>query len=217
MNTESEKVYATGYKGFSPGMVCAPEGNKKQYSENTIFEEKGGEICNKGTIHFCENPFDIWDYYPPVNNNGEENEFAEVEALAEVQKKEDKSSTKKIKIGAKLGIPGFCKVSFEYLQKICSFEKIQSGNYSQQSQSGDNSRQSSVGDDSSCIAKAAGCLIAALGKNSKAKGKISNWIVLAEYDEKGAVINIKSACINGKEIKEDVWYKLSDGKFIECE
>ena len=47
-----------GYKGFAPGLVC----RGKQYAENTVFEERDAEICKSG-MHFCENPFDVLDYY----------------------------------------------------------------------------------------------------------------------------------------------------------
>lgn len=67
-----------GYKGFNPGLVC----KDKQYQENTVFEEPEAEICKKG-MHFCENPFDVLDYYDLVRVDGRFNDFAEVEALYE--------------------------------------------------------------------------------------------------------------------------------------
>ena len=67
-----------GYKGFAPGLIC----KGKQYAENTVFEEEKAEICECG-MHFCENPLDVLEHYPPVNEKGVLNEFAEVEALDE--------------------------------------------------------------------------------------------------------------------------------------
>ena len=69
-----------GYKGFEPGLIC----RGKQYAENTVFEEEEAEICSYG-MHFCENPFDVLDYYGFTNDTGDFNEFAEVEALDEVK------------------------------------------------------------------------------------------------------------------------------------
>ena len=43
-----------GYKAFKPGMICMD----KQYAENTDYEEAGGNICGKGMMHYCVNPFD---------------------------------------------------------------------------------------------------------------------------------------------------------------
>ena len=87
---ETEKVFATGFKGFDPEMKC----RDKQYAENTVFEEKGGNICDSGVMHFCEYPLSVFEYYPPVGDKGKINIFAPVEALAEPQKKEDKSEEK---------------------------------------------------------------------------------------------------------------------------
>jgi len=81
-----------------------------------------------------------------------------------------------------------------------------SGDYSQLATSGDNSKleingQNSVG--------------ANIGVNGIIKGKIGTWITLAEYDCQGKCLCVKSAKIDGKKIKEDVWYKLENGKFTE--
>ena len=91
-----------GYKGFSKGLVC----RGKQYAENTVFEEDTAEICKSG-MHFCENPFDVLDYYGFVADNGELNEYAEVESLDDAQTDDQKKfCTKKLKVGEKLGIAG---------------------------------------------------------------------------------------------------------------
>ena len=74
------------YKAFNPDFTC----RGKQYKENTTYEENGNEICEAGVIHYCENPFDVLDYYPLVNENGEISEFAEVEPLGKVFKRENK-------------------------------------------------------------------------------------------------------------------------------
>lgn len=79
-----------GYKGFDKGLIC----KGKQYVENTVFEEETAEICKSG-MHFCENPFDVLDYYGFVNKNGELNEFAEVEALDDVKTDDGKNLLQK--------------------------------------------------------------------------------------------------------------------------
>lgn len=94
-----------GFKGFSKGLVC----RGKRYSENTVFEEKNAEICKSG-MHFCANPFDVWEFYSPCGNNGELNEFSEVEALDEVKTNDNiKFCTSKLKINKKLTLIDFVK------------------------------------------------------------------------------------------------------------
>lgn len=82
-----------GYKAFEPGLIC----RGKQYAENTVFEEEEAEICSCSYgMHFCENPFDVLDYYGFTNDTGDFNEFAEVEALDEVKTNDNrKYCTKK--------------------------------------------------------------------------------------------------------------------------
>ena len=104
-----------GYKGFSKGLVC----RGKQYAENTVFEEDTAKICESG-MHFCENPFDVLDYYGFVADNGELNEYAEVEALDDAYTDDqEKFCTKKLKVGAKLGIAGLVNAFVDFtLDKI---------------------------------------------------------------------------------------------------
>ena len=67
----------------------------------------------------------------------------------------------------------------------------------------------------------------AAGYNSIAKAKIGSWITLAEWirtDKTDDSYNyiwipkcVKTECVDGERIKEDVFYKLVDGKFKEVE
>ena len=99
-----------GYKGFSKGLVC----RGKQYAENTVFEEDDAKICKSG-MHFCENPFDVLTHYRFVADNGELNEYAEVEALDDAQTDDQKKfCTKKLKVGAKLGIAGLVNAFVDF-------------------------------------------------------------------------------------------------------
>ena len=100
-----------GYKGFNPGLIC----KDKQYQENTVFEEPEAKICEKG-MHFCENPFDVLDYYDLIRFDGTPNEFAEVEALDEPKTDgRKKYCSRKLKIGVKLGLSGFIKACVDFV------------------------------------------------------------------------------------------------------
>ena len=143
-----------GYKGFEPGLIC----RGKQYAENTVFEEEEAEICSYG-MHFCENPFDVLDYYGFINDTGDFNEFAEVEALDEVKTDNNrKFCTKKLKIGAKLSISKFINACVDFAiektstciadNKISSGDSAQigsSGNFAQIGSSGNSAKIGSSG------------------------------------------------------------------------
>ena len=89
-----------GYKGFNKGLIC----RGKQYAENTVFEEDVAVICQKG-MHFCVDPLEVLNYYPMFNKKGEENEFAEVEALDEpITDDGKKYASTKLKIIKKISI-----------------------------------------------------------------------------------------------------------------
>ncbi len=131
-----------GYKAFDKGLIC----KNKQYKENTIFEEEKAVLCECG-MHFCEYPLNVWKYYPPVKD-GELTEYAQVEALDE-PKTDDKEKwcSKKLKIGAKIGIPGLVKASVDYI--ISKIEKENSdtntGDRSASTNTGDRSASTNTG------------------------------------------------------------------------
>ena len=113
-----------GYKGFNKDMTC----RNKQYAENTVFEEAEAEICSSG-MHFCENPFAVLDYYGFVGANGALNEFAEVEALDECKTDDnEKYCTKKLKIGAKIGITGLVKAFVDFTFSKIDFKNASESN-----------------------------------------------------------------------------------------
>ena len=137
------------YKAFNPDFTC----KGKQYEENTTYEENGNEICEAGVMHYCENPFDVLDYYPLVNENGEISEFVEVEPLGEVFKQKTKSATNKLHIKAKLGLKGFIKACIDFTLEKTKIEEIEdsvendNGNNSAKiGSSGDSAKIGSSGD-----------------------------------------------------------------------
>ena len=199
-----------GYKGFEKGLVC----RGKQYAENTVFEEDKAEICKSG-IHFCENPFDVLEYYGFVNNKGIPNEFAEVEALDEVKTDDNKKfTTKKLKVGAKIGISGLIKAFVEFTLSKVDFENAAATN------TGDRSAATNTGDYSAAIVEGKESFAIATGIEGKAKGKKGCYIAVAEWVWSDKVCcyilkAFKAAKVDGKKIKEDVFYGLKDGKFVE--
>ena len=137
-----------GYKAFNKGMIC----RGKQYKENATYEENGNEICEAGVMHFCENPFDVLDYYQLVDENGNIPDFADVEAIGDVYKKGNKTATNKLHIGAKLGLKGFVKACVDFTIEKARVESGKdnetdsSGDYAQIGSSGDYAQIGSSGD-----------------------------------------------------------------------
>ena len=102
------------------------------------------------------------------------------------------------------------------------YESIASntGDNSVASNTGDNSVASNTGDYS--VSKNLGIkgISSNLGIKGKSAGKKGTWLVLAEWilndDEmEYEVKEIKTVVVDGKKIKEDTYYALEDGKFVE--
>ncbi|OMD93009.1 hypothetical protein BSK49_01090 [Paenibacillus odorifer] len=196
-----------GFKAFGKGLVC----RGFQYEEGQTFEHEGRiEPCDRG-FHYCENPLDTLGYYPLVDENGEITEFAEVEALGDVKSEGDKSVTNKLRIGAKLGLPGFVKASFDFLWEKCSSNPTDassgryaqlassgdsaqlassgryarlasSGRYARLASSGDSAQLASSGDSARLDLKGSDSVGAAIGTGTnRIRGKVGNWITLAEW------------------------------------
>ena len=225
-----------GYKGFSKGLIC----RDKQYAENTVFEEEKAVICRSG-MHFCENPFDVLDYYPLLDGDCKPNEFAEVEALADVKTDDDKKfCTTKLKIGAKLDFAGFVKACFNFVYEKATKDMpdtasgynsklaasgynsklAASGEYSKLAASGEYSQLAASGEYSQLAASGADSVVAGIGIDNVAKASKGSWITLAEWewsDEKERYIPVcvKTEFVDGERIKADTFYQLRAGEFCE--
>ena len=198
-----------GYKGFEKGLIC----RGKQYAENTVFEEEDATVCLKG-MHFCVNPFDVLDHYDLVNEDGGFNDFAEVEAMDECLTDDNKKyCTKKLKVGAKLSFAGFIKACVNFVIEKTTFEESKggsSGDYAQIGSSGNYAQIGSSGDYA---------VVMCAGNGSIAKAKKGSWITLAEWKEnaegKWIPVNVVTVQVDGEKIKEDTYYRLENGEFVE--
>ena len=94
------------------------------------------------------------------------------------------------------------------------------GYYSAATNTGNKSAATNTGDYSAAIVEGKESIALATGIKSKAKGKIGCFIVLTEWKEinnEYHIVDIKSAKVDGENIKEDTFYMLKDGKFVEVD
>jgi hypothetical protein len=101
-----------------------------------------------------------------------------------------------------------------------------SGDFSTAGSSGDFSTAGSSGYSSTaaatgayCSAKADGkdCIAVVNGACGKACGALGCYLVLTEYDDDGHMICAKMARVDGSAIRENVYYTLKNGEFVEAE
>jgi hypothetical protein len=211
----------TGYKAYNKGMVC----KGFQYEEGKTYETDKAECCETG-FHLCTNPLDVLNYYDLVDS-----EFSEAEAIGKIDKSnngDSKLATTQIKIGAKLSLKSFIDVAVKCLIEITksklkkekgdSAQLASSGDFAQLASSGDYAKLASSGYSAKLQLNGTDSVGAAIGLDSKIKGKKGDWITLAEwkfYEEKSRFVPIcvKSAQIDGDILKEDTWYVLRNGEF----
>ena len=105
---------------------------------------------------------------------------------------------------AKIGSSGYCA-------QIGS-----SGYCAQIGSSGDSAKIGSSGDLAKIESEGNNAVVAAIGIDSKIKAKKGSWITLAEYGEDLKPVCVRSAQIDGKSLKEDVFYQLKGGEFVEA-
>ena len=228
-----------GYKAFGKGMIC----RGKQYAENTVFEEEEAKVCECG-MHFCKDPLAVLDYYPLVDTDGNMSAFAEVEALDKpLTDDKQKYCSRKLRIGAKIDFARLVQASVEFdfskktpdteekttserFAKIGSsgdYAKIgSSGDYAQIGSSGDYAQIGSSGDGAKIGSSGDDSVICCAGSGSMVKAKKGSWITLSEWkpdNEKGrwVPVCVKTERVDGVRIKEDTFYKLVNGEFVEQE
>ena len=95
-----------------------------------------------------------------------------------------------------------------------------SGNYAQLASSGDSAQLASSGYSAQVDSKGKYAVICCAGNNSVARGKIGSWITLSEWEwseeeDNYIPVCVKTERIDGVKIKEDTFYKLVNGKFVE--
>ena len=220
---QKEKI--TAYKGFDKNLQC----RGFQYEVGKEYKSgKKVEVCRSG-FHACTNPFEVWDYYPVYNSR-----FAEVE-LGGVMDKEGGSSkicSSEIKVKKELTLSdyiGLCVAWMNDLAKVGgnSAQIGSSGDYAQIGSSGYSARIGSSGNyakigSSGNYAQIGSsgysAVIMCAGIKSKAKAKKGSWITLSEWGidgERYVPVCVKTEQVDGVEIKEDTWYELKGGVFVE--
>ena len=218
------------YKGFNADMTC----RDFQFEEGKTYEHEGEvKLCESG-FHACEDPLDIFGYYAP---SGSEFHEVELDGVSDEREDDTKVVAKKITIGARLSIDKIIKACIQI--RFSKYEKelnnsgdkgvaSNSGNYGVASNSGYsgvafNSGNRGVAFNSGNYGAASNSgkhsIAISVGYDSKARGALGTWIVLAERDgwngEGCPIKDVRAFKVDGEQVKADTWYKLVNGVLIE--
>ena len=249
----------TGYKGFNKDLECLGH----QYEIGKEYATDKAKVCESG-FHFCENPLDVFCYYPPADSR-----YAEVEGSGKTDKhnEDSKVACTHLKVGVEIGLNGLISVGVKFILEKVNWKDSKAtntgyssaatntgymsaatntgvssaatntgymsaatntgyrsaatntGDMSAATNTGYSSAATNTGYMSAASVEGKQSIAAAVGIQGKAKGKKSCWLTLAEWenDKNGNWIikSVKSAPVDGKKIKEDVFYTLKNGKFVE--
>ena len=215
------------YKGFNKDMTC----------RGFQYEEETADACHSG-FHACEYPLDCLNYYSP-----NESVYHEVEQSGEFDRGGDDSkiASTKIKIGARLDIPGLVKAAIDFTMSRVKKEAGSDEDYGASSATGDYGASSATGN---CGASSATgykgassandpeSVAVAWGYKGKAMGVLGSHIVLAEWKYIGSkeydrydraeqeaweFVGAKMFRVDGEKVKPDTWYRLENGELVEVE
>ena len=102
------------FKGFNKDLTC----RGFQYKVGETYEEEKAELCNAG-FHACESPVACLQHYSPATSVYHE---VELEDVSNEKDADTKRVGKKITIGAEIGVPEICRLTFEYVKEHCTNE-----------------------------------------------------------------------------------------------
>ena len=208
------------FKGFNKDLTC----RGFQYKVGETYEEEKAELCHAG-FHACESPVACLQHYNPATSVYHE---VELEDVSNEKDADTKRVGKKITIGAEIGVPEICRLTFEYVKEHCTNEnKAEAGNPA----TAGNRGAATAGEYGAATAGYAGAatsrgksatgeqgLSVARGNNVRVKGGLGAVLVIAEENENDySVKEFATAIVDGKDIKADTWYKLENGKLVEAD
>jgi hypothetical protein len=136
-----------GYKGFNDKMQCTPNNKIFQFATGKTYEHTGKvQLCKSG-FHFCENPLDVFAYYPPMGK------FADVEAdgVPPATKDATKRVAKKLTIGAELSLSALIGLGVKFILEKVDFtnaKESNTGDRSAATNTGNSSAATNTGDSS---------------------------------------------------------------------
>jgi hypothetical protein len=193
------------FKGFTTDMQC----RGFQFEQGKTYEHDGPvKACGSG-FHACESPLDVFAYYPPGTSI-----FHEVVLGGDMDRDEggdSKVAASKLTVGARIGLPGLAEAHVEYVRSRVDEGKPQTKVGDTASNTGDYSAASVEGRESVAIVT---------GKDSKAAGADTCWIVLTERDDNYNIIEVRAVKVGSKvgrtTIKPGVFYTLRGGKVVKA-
>ena len=198
----NEKI--TTYKGVNKDLTAY---GGFRYVPGKEYECTGEIVACGNGFHACERPLDVLSYYAPASSR-----YFEAEQSGELSRDhcDSKVASRKIKIGAEIGVPGLVKAHIEYVKAHTTMEFTDPDQATAGDSGAATSRRSvSVGKN--------GCGLVR-GSEIKARGGIGSILVFCVENQNDLGIkDWKAVVVDGETIKADTWYTLKNGALVEVE
>ena len=227
------------FKGFNEKLQCNPNGKPFQYEIGKEYEHEGDvKPCRSG-FHACKSPLDVLGYYPPNTSR-----YCEVEVDDDSKGDNDDSkvASKRIKIGAEIGVIGLAKAHIKYVKEHVTHHVKENdsgaataGEYG--AATAGEYGAATAGEYGAATAGYRGAATAgyrgaatskgksstgdyglsvARGNGVKVKGGLNAVLVIAEEGVWDCEIkDWKAVVVDGEKVKADTWYKLKNGELVE--
>ena len=229
------------YKAFDKNLQC----RGFQFEVGQTYEHDGQvKACESG-FHACENPLDVWRYYPL------DSRYAVVELGGDVSchDGDSKIAAARIKINAEIALPQIISDGVAYLMGLCKdafalkpgedasgydsrlaasgydsqlaasgndSKLAASGNHSQLAASGDYSQLAASGNRSQLAASGENCVCVAASPGAIARAGAGGAIALTYHD--GERYRIAVAYVGEDGIEPNVDYRVTDvGEFVKAQ
>ena len=211
------------YKAFNQNLQCLGF----QFEVGKSFEHDGAvRVCWSG-FHACENPLDVWNYYPL------DSRYAVVELGGEISRRGDDSKVAagRITISAEVTLPQLINDGVAYLMGLCDItasgkcsqlatsgnhsKLAASGSYTKLTASGESSKLATSGKYNKLAASGNDSVCVAASPGSIARAGVGGAIALTYHD--GVRYRIAVAYVGEDGIKPNVdYYVTADGVFTEA-
>ena len=201
-----------GFKGFNEALQC--QGFQYAVGQTYAIDKKPVR-CTENGFHLCEHPFDVWQYYSPALSR-----FCAVtgDGAVDYGNDDSKVAVSQLHIGSEIGLPGLINAGVKVILERVKWETQKESNTGEQSaatNTGNQSAATNTGVQSAAIVEGQESVALAMGYQSRAKGALGCWLVLAEWDAAGKHIqDVQSVRVDGERIQANTWYRLKQGQFV---
>ena len=149
------------YKGFGKDLKC----RGFQYEVGKGYEEPHAKLCCSG-FHACENPMDVFGYYPPADGRYCEVDLGDV---SEETADDSRRSGKKIHIALEIGLKGIIEAGVKFILDRVDWNSAKESNTGYRSaatNTGDQSAATNTGDQSAATHTGEHCAAKENGEDS---------------------------------------------------